>query len=178
LGNIEIQGNRIFPHWTMRVNYTTYDMRRDTKIISIKRHPDIMLPLQVNAGDLPDLDMDEDPHVFQYARVIGIYHVHVNDLSSGRRVPQDRIEFLHVRWFQHEPGWVSGWKARRLDRVGFVPGVGTDAFGFIDPALIVRSCHLLPAGSQGKGRGLLRMSRLARLCGDLESDWKAFYVNR
>jgi hypothetical protein len=50
-----------------------------------------------------------------------------------------------------------------------------NAFGFVDPALILRACHLLPLFSEGKryqdGIGLSRSARDGQ-------EWKAYLVNR
>jgi len=50
-----------------------------------------------------------------------------------------------------------------------------DAFGFIDPADVLRCCHLIPAFADGKqhidGIGISRNSRDA-------DDWKYYYINR
>ncbi|RDB17802.1 hypothetical protein Hypma_000674 [Hypsizygus marmoreus] len=54
--------------------------------------------------------------------------------------------------------WRGGPATLRLDRVGFVPGDDPDAFSFIDPALVIRACHLVPAFSLGRTFRLLRPS--------------------
>jgi hypothetical protein len=55
------------------------------------------------------------------------------------------MEFLFVRWFGCDLSPKPGWRAKRLIQLGFVPGNGPDAFGFIDPAQVIRSLHLIPA---------------------------------
>ena len=69
----------------------------------------------------------------------------------------------------------GGWDAGLLDRVHFPPINHEESFGFLDPADVLRSCHILPAFLQGKvhsdGVG---MSHLAL---DL-NDWRSYYVNR
>jgi hypothetical protein len=173
ISNIVLDWDRMFSHLTMRVNYTTYDLRRDSQLVTIKRSPDIMLT---------NLDDEEsgsgDPHSFQYARVVGIYHAMVSVITNSRLGPKQRVEFLHVRYFEKDRSWASGWKKRRLDRISFVPGNGEDAFGFIDPLEVIRTCYLLPAGSQGKTSELLSPSPMARKFGAEDHDWSAFYVNR
>jgi hypothetical protein len=173
VSNIVIDWDRILSHLTMRVNYTTYDLRRDSQLVTIKRSPDIMLT------NLNDEETESgDPHAFQYARVIGIYHAMVSVITAGRLGPKQRVEFLHVRYFERDHSWASGWKKRRLDRVSFVPGNGEDAFGFLNPSEVIRTCYLQPAGSQGKTTELLSHSPMARKFGAIDTDWSAFYVNR
>jgi hypothetical protein len=88
-----------------------------------------------------------------------------------------RFDFLHVRWFQLEggPDPCLGWTTSRLDRLSFPPVAAQDAFGFVDPSLVLRSCHLIPAFSRGKrhddGVGLSSMAKDGK-------DWKSYYVNR
>ncbi|KJA18172.1 hypothetical protein HYPSUDRAFT_205550 [Hypholoma sublateritium FD-334 SS-4] len=50
-----------------------------------------------------------------------------------------------------------------------------DSFGFVDPSLVLRACHILPVFASGKryadGIGL------STIAGD-SNDWKSYYVNR
>ncbi|TFK46792.1 hypothetical protein OE88DRAFT_1637551, partial [Heliocybe sulcata] len=154
---LAIKDERIFEHKIMRVNYTTYDVRRDYDIIRPFR--DIMV-----------LAPEEDtnvPHPFWYARVLRIWHANIIQLDKNPcdQVPK-RMEFLFVRWLGRDLSWKSGWKSCRLDCVGFVPEDDCDAFGFVDPNDIVRTCHLIPAFSQGRTRKLMGHSRLARPDGE------------
>ena len=36
----------------------------------------------------------------------------------------------------------GGWKAKKLHQIGFIEG--NEAFGFIDPADVIRAVHLIP----------------------------------
>ena len=47
------------------------------------------------------------------------------------------MEFLWVQWLGVKPGYHSGSKAAHLLKVGFVEEVDEDAFGFLDPDLII-----------------------------------------
>ena len=57
----------------------------------------------------------------------------------------------------------------------FPPMAAEDAFGFVDPELVLHGCHLLPMFSQGKchkdGVGLLKLARDSQ-------DWKYYFVNQ
>jgi hypothetical protein len=177
---VNFKYDRFYQHGTLRINYTTYDVRRESDLINPNsRHPDIMM----RAGHD---ETNPDAHPFWYARVLGIYHADVRDLSSPGFAHQ-RIEFLHVRWFGEEPGWRSGWEAKRLDRVGFIPPTAGGIYGFLDPARVLRGCHLIPAFSQGATRHLLGPSLLARRPKTIDAvleragpdmDWTNYYVNR
>lgn len=63
----------------------------------------------------------------------------------------------------------------RLDRLFFPPMAENSSFGLLDPALILRGCHVIPAFSSGKrysdGRGLSKLSKDS-------DDWNFYYVNR
>jgi hypothetical protein len=90
---LHIRGNRFFEHKSIRINYTTYDVRRDYDSIT-QLHPDIML--------LSNEDISEGSgapiHPFWYARVLKIFHVFVSDMGSGRD-KLERMDILWVRWF-------------------------------------------------------------------------------
>ncbi|KAH7917017.1 hypothetical protein BV22DRAFT_1027096, partial [Leucogyrophana mollusca] len=109
---------------------------------------------------------------YWYARVLGIFHARV--LYAGKVQP---MEFLWVRWYGTVPGYRSGSKSARLPKVGFVPESDPSAFGFLDPSLVIRGCHLIPAFADGRTCDLLRGGPSAgRKLGE-EDDWAAFYVN-
>jgi hypothetical protein len=67
----------------------------------------------------------------------------------------------------------AGWKAWRLDCIGFLKDP-QDAFGFLDPSLVVRACHLIPAFQHGLTQSLLGQSKYH----NCEGDWCYYYVNR
>ena len=67
--------NRIYRHNVMRLNYTTYDLRRSQDSINIRTHSDVMVIASEEGGD-------GDP--YWYARVIGVFHANVR-----YRNPQD-----------------------------------------------------------------------------------------
>ncbi|KAI5833921.1 hypothetical protein K523DRAFT_295015 [Schizophyllum commune Tattone D] len=111
---------------------------------------------------------------FWYARVLGIFHANV--FPDQHALEPTRMEFLWVRWYGAEPDWVGGPATLRLDRVGYVPEDDpSGAFGFLDPALVVRACHLIPAFAHGQTASLLTPS-IAR--DHLTGDWESYYVSR
>ena len=87
-------------------------------------------------------------HPYRFGRIIGIFHVLVYQ-DGPLPVPQ-RLEFSFVRWFQQDPSTPFSWKKRRLPRLEFVPCDHANAFGFLDPAEIIRGAHLIPAFAHGK----------------------------
>lgn len=184
---ILIKDNRIYCHKLARFYHTTYDVRRSEDIINPKtQHSNIMLLAENNSMDHSCSDPSSTTtwHPFIYARVLGIYHVNVVYVGPGMSgYAPLRFDFLHVRWFQHDgPGAVtaksgpsSDWTSLRLDRLSFPPMARPDSFGFVDPSLVLRACHIIPVFDSGKryadGIGLSTMA------GD-RNDWTNYYVNR
>lgn len=173
----------MYSHQTLQVNYTTYDMRRDQDTISVSRHPDVM----VLAPEEPDVP-ESEKHSYWYARVLGIYHILVR-LSDAPDSGYQKMEFLWVRWFGRESVELGGFKKRRLRRIGFVDCGDPGEFGFLDPSLVIRAVHLIPAFKCGKSDDALPGPSIARSFKKPEPgeeqrwrrskdvDWNVFYVN-
>ncbi|KAG8741835.1 hypothetical protein FRC12_015532, partial [Ceratobasidium sp. 428] len=172
LGKIAFQNDRMYSHATMRVNYTSYDIRRQYDIINPKSPcRNILLP--------SDTSNDPETHTFLYARVLGIYHANVR--FCGR--PPKRMDFLWVRWLDYDEAEPGGWDIERLDRVSYGKCRNDsellDAFGFVDPQHVVRATHLIPDFDSGTVGPTCFASVLSRfVCDNSEGDWKHHYVNR
>lgn len=167
--SVFFQHERIYKHAVMRVNYTTYDVRREQDYLNPRTSKrDIM----VNSNE--DTPTGAVSHPFWYARVLGIFHAQVQVRGpDGLSAPQ-HMEFLWVRWLGLDDSFTGGWSTRRLDRIGFVEHTDAEAFGFLDPSCVLRATHLVPAFAHGRTPDLCPPS-LAR---DDEGDWEYFYVNR
>jgi hypothetical protein len=63
-----------------------------------------------------------------------------------------------------------------LHRIGFLVGEDPGAFGFLDPDVIIRGIHLIPAFQLGKTDELLPHSFVQHKV-DSNQDWVYFYVN-
>ena len=128
-----------------------------------------------------DPNEDVDAHPYWYARVIGIFHVDIvhngpKSTSSEKR----RINFLWVRWFGRDVSFNAGWKAQRLHRIGFLNASldGSGAFSFLDPSMVIRSVHVIPAFAHGQTSDLLHPPQsVARLPLNEERDWQYYYIN-
>ncbi|KAF7796319.1 hypothetical protein EIP86_007496 [Pleurotus ostreatoroseus] len=180
--HLSIVGDRIYKHTTLRINYTTYDMRRSQDSINPRTHADIMV---LNPGE------DRLSHPYWYGRVCGIVHADVTYTGPGLATNTvRRIDFLWVRWFGPEPGARnnrSPFKTCRLPRIGFVPADVSGAFSFLDPTLVIRGVHLIPAFAHGRITSLMGPSILRRAKErdmdvgnedtDPNSDWEGYYVN-
>ena len=146
-------------------------MRRDQDSLNARTHANIML-----------LAHDTGPHPYWYARILGVFHAVVRHPTLPDPVSMD---FVWIRWYgfdnnpQNPP---TGWKARRLHRLGFVPHDtagdpdASPAFGFLDPNHIIRGVHILPAYHHGADEFSLPPSSTARLPSEDDSDYKFYYV--
>jgi hypothetical protein len=122
-------------------------------------------------------DDSENPHPYWYARIIGIFHAMVihRDPNLGSHEPK-KMEFLFVRWFGRDRDEPGGWKAKKLHQIGFLETDDPSAFGFLDPADVIRAVHLIPRFSLGRTTDPLGPS-IARSILDRDGDWVRYYVN-
>ncbi|KAI0337344.1 hypothetical protein BDW22DRAFT_1468571 [Trametopsis cervina] len=173
---VQFRHNRIYFTKTLRVNYTTYDMRRDQDSLNPRNHADVMVLAH------EDEDSIGNTHPYWYARIIGVCHAQVRYLGADSRSNEyERIEFLWIRWFGRDMTAPGGFNTRRLHRVGFLDADEPGAFGFLDPAVVIRAVHLIPAFHYGRTDDWLRGPSIARQYtlddADAESDWRYHYVN-
>ncbi|KAG2051821.1 hypothetical protein BDR06DRAFT_983417 [Suillus hirtellus] len=67
------------------------------------------------------------------------------------------LEVLLVRWLGVDPTYHWGLKEARLPKVGFIPETDNDAFGFLDPSLVIHDGHsnalLRHSPSLARGQG-------------------------
>jgi hypothetical protein len=173
--SVILVGEKIFPHKVLRINYTTYDLRRDQDSLNPRTNADVLLLAHED-------DNNSDGHPYWYARIISIFHalvIHTGEHSNSNVLQQ--MDFLWVQWFGRDPGteqhpYTAGWKAKRLERVGFISSDDPGAFGFLDPQHVIRGVHLIPAFKYGHTDVLLPPS-IARSLSDNNEDWTFFYIN-
>ncbi|KZP03478.1 hypothetical protein FIBSPDRAFT_768897 [Athelia psychrophila] len=160
---------RIYQHQILHVNYTSYDVRRLQDIINARSsHNNIMV--------LSHSDDDTSPR-FRYGRLLGTYHVKAIYLGPGlQNHNSHHMEFLWVRWYDQVERASTGWDHRRLDRVQFAPINDDDAFGIVDPATVLRGCHVIPRFALGP-KYSDPLQGLSHLASD-STDWIEYYVNR
>jgi len=169
---VHIVGERLYRCRTMRVNYTTYDVRCEGDVINPKSYPDIMVKS-------PETGPQAQP--YWYARVIGIFHGLVS--SSHREVREQlprHMDFLWVRWFGMEPGrYRYGFHCARLPKIGFVESTDEYAFTFLDPLQVIRGAHMIPAFKDKRTSALLPAPKTVAqvLNPEDKDDWVNFYVN-
>ncbi|KAF8835303.1 hypothetical protein BDN67DRAFT_871601, partial [Paxillus ammoniavirescens] len=162
LNHIILKANCMYRHRILCVNYTTYNLQRQTDMVNPGTSHRHIMPLSpAGIGG----------HHFRYARVLGTYHANIIYTGSNSRdYRPHRIEFLWVHWFELIPGPL-GWAHTALDRLWLAPVDADDTFGFIDPADMLRCCHLIPAFTDGHANE-------ATSEGLLSNEWRYYYVNR
>ncbi|KAH6904929.1 hypothetical protein BKA70DRAFT_1431513 [Coprinopsis sp. MPI-PUGE-AT-0042] len=165
--SVELYNNRIYTQQTMRVKYTTYDVRREEDVVRLESKPNIMVLRDTPAHG----GSAEDPYL--YGQVIGIYYadvMFVGELRDGtRNYHSHRIDFLWVRWYRP----VSPRQALRLQELQFEPLRSPSAFGFLDPAKVVRGVHLIPRFSSGRAPPAKSSWAASR-----KLEWNIYYLNR
>src|SRR5215472_18709524 len=94
--NVTFVNNRIYKHKVIQVNYTTYDAWRAQDSLNPRTHAEFMC--------ISHEDDNTNAHPYWYGRIIGIFHAlvcHVGPQSKSTEI--QRIDFLWVRWFGHDP---------------------------------------------------------------------------
>jgi hypothetical protein len=166
--HVFFKSGRMYKHQLLRINYTSYDVRRSQDIINLGTlRRDIMTLAN---------DSHDDSHPFRYGRVLGIYHVNVVYRGSGAiDYVARRLDFLWVRWFEYKTIKPMVWADYQLDQVYFPQMSRDDAFGFVDPKDVLRACHMVPNFPSGKVHDdAVSVSKLANDA----HDWQVYYVNR
>ncbi|EGN94895.1 hypothetical protein SERLA73DRAFT_155586 [Serpula lacrymans var. lacrymans S7.3] len=170
-GTVKILKNKLYWHQVLRLNYTTYDLRREQDSINPRTHPDIMVLAH------EDPDETEEPHPYWYTRVIKIFHINVKHHSGQSKLSEpQQMDVLWVRWFARDTSTPTGWAAKRWHRVGFMDGLEPGAFGFLDPDVVIRGIHLIPAFAYGRTDEYLPPS-ITRQPNETNEDWAFFDVN-
>jgi hypothetical protein len=167
VNSLYLQNDRIYQHQLMTIHYTTYDVRRRRNVIHTGRHiahRDIM--------GLLVLEEQTESSRFWFAHVLGIYHANViysGGGSSDFTTPR-RVDFLWVRYYSRSGQQSS---PRSLDQLRFPPVSEADSFDFVDPASVLRCCHIIPAFHKGR-RPTPQEPSICRH----DRDWNGYYVNR
>ena len=169
-----IVGSKIYSVQMCHIYYTSYDLQQQCDTVNPHTHLDIMMCSPIN---------EEGAEPYWYVRVLRVYHANIwveNLVIPGAKNTRC-MDFLWVHWFGEEPGYLSGFHRACLPKIGFVPSTDEFAFSFVNPANVVRGCHLIPAFNAGWSADLLPWPcSIARHFdpGDKDDkDWLNFYVN-
>lgn len=87
------------------------------------------------------------------------------------------MDVLWVWWLACSMETTSVWAAKHLPHVSFYDSNNPSAFGFLDPDLVIRGVHLIPAFTYGQTSALLPQDSIACQPSDNQKDWEWFYVN-
>jgi hypothetical protein len=87
------------------------------------------------------------------------------------------MDVLWVRWFGLDADAPGGWSKKCLHGISFIPWDEPGAaFGFLDPAQVIRGVHLIPDFSWGRTNSRLPPS-IVHPADDGDEDWEHFYIN-
>ena len=173
-GRVKLNRGKIHVHLSLRINYTTYDLQRESDHLrpslnitrgSFKPHgARSIILVSTRDGDSPSA-----PTRFQYGRVLGIFHANAHDLQKSVDGSYQRYDFLWVHWFEDEQRLRHGLRV--------VPPISdlrnSSAFGIVDPRDVVRASHLLPMFVRGEA-GVIEPSCIPGITGG----WVSHYVGR
>ncbi|KAG6913249.1 hypothetical protein DXG01_008413 [Tephrocybe rancida] len=162
-GQLIIRDHMIYEHKTLRVNYTTYDNRREQDTINPNRQSDVMFLANEDG---------EDAHPYWYFRIVKIFHTMVRLNHPGQQF--QRVEFLWGRWYGFDYEAKSGFVAKRMHQIGFMEG--SDAFDFVNPRDVLRAVHLIPRFAGPRIGDLLGPS-MARREDEDDLDYERYYVD-
>ena len=159
-----IHGDWIYCHKVLRINYTTYNLRCEQDSLNPRIHADVMVLSHEN----------DAAHPYWYAWILSVFHAVV---SHRRSTEPQCMDFLWVRWFGIDPNnYRSGWKAKWLHHIRFIPHDTKGSFSFLDPKEVICAVHLIPTFAYGQTDSLLPPS-IARPSNDNNEDWVFYYVN-
>ncbi|EIW63728.1 uncharacterized protein TRAVEDRAFT_110907, partial [Trametes versicolor FP-101664 SS1] len=168
--SLDIKDDRIYSHKVVCFNYPTYDMRRAQDSLNPRTHADIILLAE---------DNHTDDFPYWYARVVGVYHANVRFRGPGSTSRAWRqMDFLWVRWFARDPTYSAGFQHRQIPRLAFVADDDPDlnAFGFVDPADVLRGAHIMPSFDSGTTDDYLPSDSVARQNSE-DEDYVYYFVS-
>lgn len=158
----------------MRINFTTYDVRRGEDVV----HMDTPQCNVMLLNGCFKKDTGEKEHQYLYGKVIGIFHANVSYVGT---LPEGANPYADSRFHRMDFTWIHRYNfcgsttEFKLDQVSMVPISSSNAFDFVDPADIVRAVHLIPRFSAGKLDPQIPRSPLSAVD---EESYEAYFINR
>ncbi|TFK88006.1 hypothetical protein K466DRAFT_645664 [Polyporus arcularius HHB13444] len=137
---LRVDKDVLWLHKVMRVNWTSYDMRREQSSVNPRTHPEIMM-----------LAPSGSSHPYLYARVVAIFHVNtfVADAQAMMQPEPRLLQVLWVRWYDLDTSRPGGFEYCRPHRLKFA-ALDDKPFGFISPEQVLRDVHIVPAPYYGR----------------------------
>lgn len=172
---VTIRSRRFYSHKTVKINYTTDNLRRAQDSINTDTGNIMVCSSEEDEGE-------SDGHPYMYGRVIGVFHLDVSYTGPGMETTTfrdkrfQRMDVLWIRWYAFDASQPWGLRARRLPRVVFPPMHHRCAFGFVNPSHVIRAVHVIPsfASAPTSDPSICRPS-LGRP-GPEEEDFESYYV--
>jgi hypothetical protein len=121
-------------HSTACFNYTTYDLRRDQDFVNVNQHNRCVMVSMPGAT----------PHLWQYARILKIFHVNTTFTDKDPKKKAVRTNVLWVQWAETDDTWAFGAQACRLERLQYIDKTSEDACAFLDPDMVICAFHMQP----------------------------------
>ncbi|TEB15351.1 hypothetical protein FA13DRAFT_1721217 [Coprinellus micaceus] len=169
--HVAFKDNRIYSHQLLKMNYTTYDVRRNQDIIHVGTPQCNVMFL--NPSYTADSRLTEHPYL--YGKILGVFHADVcfvgqlpNDLKPS--TAYHRIDVVWVNWYKFLPAKTPS----SLDRLSLYPLNLGFSLNFTDPDNIIRGIHLIPQFSS-KQEEILPKSKFT---GTDPVVWDAYFINR
>ncbi|KAL5476569.1 hypothetical protein ACEPAI_3249 [Sanghuangporus weigelae] len=167
IDGLQFRLDKLYWHKVIRVNYTAYDVRREQDSLNPRSHPNITL-----------LSSDSDmPHPYLYARILGLFHVDIayhgpGSISHSFR----RMDVAWIHWYQYVSDQPFRFLQMRLPELQLLHYKDPNAFGFINPDLIIRGAHIIPRFSHGYSKDPL-LPFPSRPSSFDHKQYKLYYVN-
>ncbi|KAJ3549639.1 hypothetical protein NMY22_g803 [Coprinellus aureogranulatus] len=170
--HVTFKDDRIFSHKMLRMNFTTYDVRRAQDVIHIET-PQCNVMLLNNRYNSGTRSVE---HPYLYGKVLGVFHADVSYVGylPGGNSPTPayrRIDFVWVNWYN----FIESKTEFSLDRLASFPANWEGGLAFIDPSDIIRGVHLIPQFSLGRSPYPRVKSKL--VAGKQEA-WNVYFINR
>ncbi|KXN83244.1 hypothetical protein AN958_01677 [Leucoagaricus sp. SymC.cos] len=174
---VHFADNHIYQHKHLRINYTTYDMQHAQDSVNPQTHPDIMVLASSPSSENSDSETisNLDDHPYLYARVVGIFYAEVQWIKTPGAHPEvetKSMDFLWVHWLVCDICYLCNFGHKRLPHLEFA---SDGAFSFLDPDVVLHSCHLIPAYAYGQVSWL--GPSLIHCVVDDHHDWQYHYAN-
>jgi hypothetical protein len=153
----------LYFHATAKFNFTTYDLCREQDFLSMNNNKKFVLVSTPGA----------EPHPWRYAHVLKILHVNAY-LASASQETARRIDMLWVQWFETDPDHDFGAPVLRLECLRYLEIASEEAFGMIDPAMVICAVHVEPAFAHG----MIHTTSPSIARNSPGGNWKYHYVGR